>query len=153
MAEITFIGHIGKDSKIQFDQNGSPRLSFSVCDTKSKRLQDGSWEKLREQWFNCTLWGTDAEYFADRLLSGDKVKVHGEFYTRDYDRGNGPEKSMDVTVTGVSIIKKNEKNKQRQQGGNQPFDAVQHNRQSTPTQPVWEQPPTEPQGWDAAPPF
>ncbi|MDQ0102325.1 single-strand DNA-binding protein [Paenarthrobacter nicotinovorans] len=118
MADITFTGNLGADSKMTFTRSGSPVLNFRVCDTKSKKDGNGGWEKVAEQWFNVELWGSIAEFLADQLLSGVRVKVYGQFYLREYDGKNGRGYSLDVKASAVEVLTSS-RDRQKLAGQNQ----------------------------------
>lgn len=109
MARIDFVGNLGGEAKMEFTPNGNAKLSFSVADTKGKKDAQGNWDKEQEQtqWMRCTLWGPDAEYYAERLRKGSRVTVYGELMAREYtDRDGNNRTSLDVTVRGLSIVNK-----------------------------------------------
>lgn len=140
MARIEFMGNLGGEAKMAFTPNGNAKLEFSVADTKGKKDAQGNWDKEAEQtqWFRCTLWGPDAEYYAERIRKGSRVSVFGELMAREYvDRDGANRTSLDVTVRGLSVVNKpgtTPAPAQRQQakqgwGGNQP---VQEDPWATP---------------------
>ena len=104
MADVIFTGNLGADSILKFTPSGSPVLSFRVADSKSKKDDNGGWEKVSEQWFNVEIWGSIAEYLANQLLSGVRVKVYGQFYKRDYEGKNGAGVSLDVKASAVEVL-------------------------------------------------
>lgn len=105
MAQIQFTGNVGKDSELRHTQNGNAMLTFSVAESKSRRLQDGSWEELNNQWFNVTMFGPAAEALQPVVLKGARVQVAGEFWRRDYETQNGNGVSLDVKAIGVDVFK------------------------------------------------
>ncbi|WP_236814727.1 single-stranded DNA-binding protein [Arthrobacter sp. FW306-2-2C-D06B] len=109
MAKIEFTGNLGGEPAIDFKRSGNACLTFNVADTKGKKDAQGSWDKSQEQtqWFRCTLWGPDAEYYVERLRKGARVTVHGDLMAREYvDRDGVNRASLDVTVRGMSVINK-----------------------------------------------
>lgn len=119
MADIIFTGNLGADSEIRYTTSGSPVLNFRAADTKSKKDGNGGWEKVTEQWFRVELWGSTAEFLADHLKSGVRVKVYGQFYKRDYDGTNGPGVSLDVKASAVEILTSNRDRQKLAEQGNQ----------------------------------
>jgi len=157
MAEIIFTGNLGADSEIRYTVSGSPVLNFRAADTKSKKDGNGGWEKVTEQWFRVELWGSTAEFLADHLKSGVRVKVYGQFYKRDYDGTNGPGVSLDVKASAIEILTSN-KDRQKlagsSQGGNE-WNATQP-RSSPQASDPWAAPQTNAGGWppaDSSAPF
>lgn len=104
MADIIFTGNLGADSELRFTPSGSAVLNFRAADSKSKKNDQGGWDKITEQWFSVTIWGSMAEHLVDKLRSGVRVKVYGEFYQRAYEGKNGPGISLDVKASAVEIM-------------------------------------------------
>lgn len=109
MAQINFTGNVGQDAVMGFTQSGAAKLEFSVADTKGKKDAQGNWDKEQEktQWLRCTLWGPDAEHYAERLKKGARVTVYGEFMAREWTADNGALRTaLEVTVRGLNVINK-----------------------------------------------
>ncbi|AYN55844.1 ssDNA-binding protein [Arthrobacter phage Auxilium] len=104
MAEIIFTGNLGADAKMTYTRSGSPVLNFRVGDSKSKKLDNGDFETVAQNWFNVELWGSIAEFLAEQLLKGVRVKVYGTFYVREYDGRNGSGISLDVKASAVEVL-------------------------------------------------
>lgn len=104
MADIIFTGNLGADAELKYTKGGSPVLSFRAADSKSKKDDGGNWEKVAEQWFNVEIWGSTAEFLAEHLRSGVRVKVYGQFYKRDYEGKNGTGVSLDVKASAIEIL-------------------------------------------------
>lgn len=116
MAEIKFIGNLGKDAELRYTPSGRAVLNFSVADSKSKPDGNGGWEKLAEQWLDCAIWGDLAEFYHEKLVKGTRATFYGEFYARKYQTKEGvPGVGLDVVVKGVDIFPP--KNGGQQQGG------------------------------------
>ena len=115
MADIKFTGNVGKDAELKWTKGGQAVLNFSVADSKSRRLESGEWETLKEQWLNCEVWGELAEFYAEKVKRGTRVTVYGEFYARKYEAKDGSQgTSLDVTVKGLDILPARSGGQQRQ---------------------------------------
>ena len=105
MADIKFTGNVGKDAELKFLNSGRAVLNFSVADSKSRKLDNGEWETLSEQWLDCAIWGELAEFYADKIKRGTRVTVYGDFMSRKYEAKDGSKgTSLDVNVKGVDIM-------------------------------------------------
>lgn len=105
MADIKFTGNVGKDAELRWTQGGRAVLNFSVADSKSRKLDNGEWETLAEQWLNCAVWGDEAEFYAEKIKRGARVTVYGDFMSRKYEAKDGSQGlSLDVTVKGIDIM-------------------------------------------------
>lgn len=132
MADIIFTGNLGANSELRFTPSGSAVLNFRAADSKSKKNDSGGWDKVTEQWFNVTLWGSMAEFMVDKLQSGVRVKVYGEFYQRAYEGKNGPGISLDVKASAVEVLT----SKQNRPPGDSP-NASYGNQQQAQQQGNW----------------
>ena len=116
MADIKFTGNLGRDAELKFTPSGRAVLNFSVADSKSRKLDNGDWETLKEQWLNVEVWGELAEFYSEKLPKGSRVTIYGEFYSRKYEAKDGtPGVSLDVVAKGVDIMPS--KNGGQKQGG------------------------------------
>lgn len=107
MADITFTAVTGADGVLKFTPNGAAVYELRVCDSKSKKLDNGDWETISEQWLNVTAWGKFAEYLATLdITKGMRVKVVGEFYVRDFEHNGEKRQSLDVKAWGVDVFQK-----------------------------------------------
>jgi len=121
MADIKFTGNLGRDAELKYTKSGSPYMSFSVADSKSRKTESGDWETLAEQWLECTIWGSLAEHYDGKLTRGSRVTVYGDFMARKYESKDGtPGVSLDVNVKGVDIMpSKNSRNQAAASGNGQ----------------------------------
>lgn len=112
MAEIVATGNLGADAELRTTQSGRSVLNFRIGDSKSKKNDQGGWDKIAENWFNVAIWGELAEFYAKQLTKGTRVKITGEFYQREYDKkdGSGKGVALEVTAWGVNIIPKRDNN-------------------------------------------
>lgn len=143
MADIIFTGNLGADSVIKYTPSGSPVLNFRAADTKSKKNSQGGWDKVSEQWFGVELWGSTAEFLAEHLKTGVRVKVYGQFYARQYEGRNGSGTALEVKASAVEIITSS---KDRQKLAANPPPA-QEDPWGAPADQGWGGQPTTQGGW------
>ena len=75
MANIQFLGKLGKDAEVK-QVNNTSVAQFSVAETV------GFGDKKQSIWYDCSLWGKQAESsFMDYLNKGREVVVFGELTT------------------------------------------------------------------------
>lgn len=77
MANIQFLGKLGKDCEVK--QVGQSTVAqFSVAETV------GFGDKKQTIWYDCSLWGKQAQSnFVDYLNKGREVVVYGELTTHE----------------------------------------------------------------------
>lgn len=79
-AQVTVIGHIGADAKLEYTQSGTPRLKFRVA------VNDGTEREPHTTWYAATLLGARAEKWAEwGLNKGSLVAVMGKLGVREWE--------------------------------------------------------------------
>lgn len=109
-------GLLGRDPELRFSNQGVAVANSSVADTPRKfNQQSQQWEDAGATlWMNVTVFGSDAERFAEQARKGDKVTVYGHLKQEEWqDRQTGEPRSR--TVMNVDAFRVHE----RRQGGQQ----------------------------------
>ena len=90
-AHTYVVGNLGNQPEARFTQSGNATLTFSVgCTPRRKDKGSGQWDDDGAPlWITITLWGEEAERWAEVLNKGDRVSVNGVLKRRTYDRRDG----------------------------------------------------------------
>jgi len=111
---ISFVGKLGKDSERGSYSNGQ-YLKFSVAENV------GWGDKKTTNWWNCTLFGKQAEgSLMDYLLKGAQVFIVGEV---SFTQGNDGKAYNNLTIKHIELVGSKQANTGAAQGnqqGNQP---------------------------------
>lgn len=102
---VTVLGNIGADAERRETQSGTPYLTFTVADSRSKwNATTGEWETLNTTWRRVsTFKGVD--YMAARLVKGARVVVTGSEELRTWDKEDGTKgSSLDVMAHSVDVV-------------------------------------------------
>jgi single-strand DNA-binding protein len=104
---ITVTGNIGNDVGIAFTSGNKAYLKFSIANTPRIK-KDEVWQDGATTWFNCTIWGRDAETAIEHLRKGTRVIVTGRFAGNTYTDKEGKERtSLDISVDSYGVIPRN----------------------------------------------
>lgn len=95
---LAITGRLTRDAELKTTANGNAVLKFSVANNT------GFGDNKRCTFFNCDLWGRQAESLAQYLTKGKAVALSGEVSLREYSTDSGKRQSLDVRVTSVSLI-------------------------------------------------
>lgn len=100
---VTVLGNIGADAERRETQNGTPYLTFTVADSRSRKNAAGEWETVNTTWRRVsTFKGVD--YMAARLVKGARVVVTGSEELRTWDKEDGTEGySLDVMAHSIDV--------------------------------------------------
>lgn len=108
--QIVVLGRLGKDAE-RGNAGNTPMLKFSVGDTV------GYGDKKSTNWWNCVLFGKQAEgALATHLVKGTQVQIIGEIKSREYEGKT----YYDLNVSRVELVGgKPEQQPQQQQAPQQ----------------------------------
>lgn len=105
MARVEFTGNVGREPELRFTQAGTPFLKFSVCESRSRKRDDGSWETLKEQWVECSLFDQSAQFYAEQVVKGARVTVFGDLWLQSWKSDEGVERQgLSCTVKGLHVF-------------------------------------------------
>lgn len=101
---VTVLGNIGADAERRETANGTPCLTFTVADSRSKQNAAGEWETVNTTWRRVsTFKGLD--YMAARLVKGARVVVTGSEELRTWDKEDGTKGySLDVMAHSIDVV-------------------------------------------------
>ena len=105
MANIQFLGKLGKNAEVK-QVNNTSVAQFSVAETV------GFGGKKQSIWYDCSLWGKQAESsFTDYLNKGREVVVFGELTTYE----NNGKTYLKVRVQDIKLTNGTKDNQPQQQ--------------------------------------
>lgn len=101
---VTVLGNIGADAERRETQSGTPYLTFTVADSRSRQNAAGEWETVNTTWRRIsTFKGVD--YMAARLVKGARVVVTGSEELRTWDKKDGTKGySLDVMAHSIDVV-------------------------------------------------
>ena len=107
---ITVTGNIGNDFGIAFTSGNKAYAKFSLANTPRIK-KDDVWQDGVTTWFNCTIWGRDAETAVENLRKGARAIVTGRFAANTYTDKEGKERtSLDISVDSYGVVPRNTNN-------------------------------------------
>jgi single-strand DNA-binding protein len=99
MAQISIIGTLGKDPKLEHGQNGGKAYTrLSLAWSESAKDQGGHWVDGPTVWLQVTAFGRVAENVVRSLHKGDRVVVTGRVKPETWTNRQSGESSTVLTV-------------------------------------------------------
>lgn len=92
------VGNCGSDAEMRFTGNGDPVTSFNVAVNKQGPKRE---ETL---WYRVSVFGKQAQFFADNIHGGTLVMVEGRFYPRMYEKDGVQRLSLELTSNEIQIL-------------------------------------------------
>ena len=100
-ANVTLVGHLGRDPETKFTPSGTGIVSFSLATSR----KDGQGHETTT-WWRCTCFGKRGEVIAQYVKRGDPILVQGEPSLREFSKKDGsPGHSLEVVVNDFAFIK------------------------------------------------
>ena len=115
--KIMLIGNLGADPELRYTPSGDPFANFSIAVTQ--RYTDNSSGELVDntEWFDVSVWGSQAESVNQYLARGSKVYVEGRFKSREYVGADGQtRKAYGIRAFTVLFLDKKQDNDQNRGG-------------------------------------
>ena len=118
---LNIAGNVGKDSELRQVNTKSGTqsvLSFPVAVKSNKKGEDG---KYLSTWFDCALWGKQAEALASYIKKGSAVAVAGEVELEQYTAKDGSAGAkMKLNAQKVTLLGGGQQAAPQQQAPQQP---------------------------------
>ncbi len=101
LAQLTLIGHLGRDVETKFLPSGDPIAEFSIAHTMKRKAGDVT------TWWKCTAFGKSAEIAAQYLAKGDACLVIGTAYNEPWTDKDGANRlTLNVMVDKIVLLGK-----------------------------------------------
>jgi single-strand DNA-binding protein len=96
-------GNLCEDPELRYTATGRAVAKLRVAYTpRTKNDETGRWEDGETEFYNCDVWGQQAENCAEHLQRGDRVVAIGEWRERDWETREGEKRtSTEMTVRDV----------------------------------------------------
>jgi len=89
-----------RDAELKYTKNGKPCSRFSVGYDDSYKGENGVVDSI--YFFNCVIWGKQAESISSYLTKGRKLDLVGKLTQRSYE-GNDGKKNNVVEISVASV--------------------------------------------------
>lgn len=110
---VVLVGRLVKDSEIKYLKSGTPLLNFTLASNKSKKVND-KWED-EVSFFDCVLYGKQADNLFKLLLKGKLVSIQGSLEQQRWESNGDKRSRVKIIVDKVQLLEKIEKSNQANQ--------------------------------------
>ena len=100
--QVTLIGNVGQDPKLETTGNGTTYCRFSVA-VNERYKKDGETQTITK-WFPITLWGKQAEVLHKIIRKGSQVAVQGSLTSRSQEIDGKKYTLIDIKVNEVEVL-------------------------------------------------
>jgi single-strand DNA-binding protein len=101
LANLTLIGHLGRDVDTKFLPSGDAIAEFSIAHTMKRKSGEVT------TWWKCTAFGKNAEIAAQFLAKGDACMVIGTAYNEPWQDKQGADRlTLKVQVDRIVLLGK-----------------------------------------------
>jgi single-strand DNA-binding protein len=101
---------VGGEPKYEVTKNGIPVLKLNVAVNNSKKNDEGKWETVSTNWYNCVMYGDRADEGSITIAKGARLKITKAKYERKTWKNDKDEwkEANDVVIYEYEIIPKQE---------------------------------------------
>lgn len=104
---LTIVGNLAADPELRFTASGKALATFTVMTSRSRKLDDGTWESVDVTGWPISVWDRLAEHVTESLKKGDAVIVTGTAAIRSWENNDGSKGSrMEVNAQDVAASMK-----------------------------------------------
>ena len=99
---VVLTGRLTADPELKTTQNNIPVTSFSIAVNRNYSSSDG---ERQTDFFNITVWRTQAENCGRYLKKGSKVAIVGSLQNRTYEDKDGNKRTVtDIVANEVEFL-------------------------------------------------
>ena len=98
--EVTLLGHLGQDPKLDFTESNIPVCNFSIA--TNEVFTKGNEKQERTTWHSIITWRALAFLCEKLLKQGSRVLVRGRLQTREYEFEG--QKRTKVEVVAIYVV-------------------------------------------------
>jgi len=99
-----FIGRLTRDAELKCTQSGMAVCNFAiVTNDRQKNQASGEWEDVPSYW-DCQLWGKQAESLAQYLTKGKLVGLDGSLRVDSWEQDGQKRTKVKINVQNVVLI-------------------------------------------------
>lgn len=85
---VALVGRLAADPELRFTPGGDAVANFAVAVNRGVRQPDGTFKDVLDGFFDCEIWGGDAQALAEKFKKGADVQLTGslvqkKFQTKD----------------------------------------------------------------------
>lgn len=89
---------------LKFTPGGKAVVNFSVVTEDVKRLEDGSWEKVKDHWFDVVAWDKTAEMIAE-IPPWSTVHIEGSLTQERWETEDGSKRSkVKIVIDRIHFV-------------------------------------------------
>lgn len=103
--QVVLVGRLTRDAELRYTNSGTPVASLSIACNEAVKQQDGSWQE-QGHFFDCTLWGKQAESVNQYLTKGRQIAITGRLKQDTWvDQQSGQNRSkVVINVSNLELL-------------------------------------------------
>lgn len=103
--QVVLVGRLTRDAELRYTNSGTAVASLSIACNEAVKQNDGSWQE-QGHFFDCTLWGKQAESVNQYLTKGRQIAITGRLKQDTWtDQQSGQNRSkVVVNVQSLELL-------------------------------------------------
>lgn len=99
---VVLVGRLTRESELKFTNSGTAISRFSIAVNRMRMNGDQREEEV--SFFDCTLWGKQAENLNPYLVKGKQVGITGELRQNRWEQDGQNRSKVEVNVASVQLL-------------------------------------------------
>lgn len=101
---VMLVGRLAADPELRYLPNGTAVANFAVAVNRSVRKSDGSFEDSLDGFFDCELFGPQAEALAETTRKGTEVQLSGSLLQKKFKTNGAQARTVSKVEIRVATI-------------------------------------------------
>lgn len=115
---VVLLGNLTRDADVRYSSSGCAIAKFCIAVNRSKKQGDQWIDEAN--FFDCTLFGKQAESLKPYLVKGKRVAVHGELKQDRWEKDGVKNSKVGIECTDINLISGSGKGDNAADNNNQP---------------------------------
>ena len=102
---VAMIGRLTKDIEVKHISTGTAVANFSIANNRIIPMKDGNKEKV--SYFDCVVWGKQAEILAQYCKKGNRIAVEGKLDQQVWEKDGKKNYRIEILVDNFQFLESN----------------------------------------------
>jgi single-strand DNA-binding protein len=99
---VVLVGRLTRDAELKYTNNGTALSKFSLAVNRSIKRGDQWTDEV--SFFDCTLWGKQAEAVSQYLTKGKQVAIDGELRQNRWEQDGQNRSKVEINANNLQLL-------------------------------------------------
>lgn len=104
--QVVLVGRLVRDCELRYTGAGTAVSKISLA--VNRRVKKGTEWIDEVSYFDCTLWGKQAESLSKYLMKGKQIGVNGELRQNRWEQDGQKRSKVEINIVNIQLLSKND---------------------------------------------